>query len=1025
LAVLALLAALCVPLSGCGSGLVGRDSVPAGRAGFQPANESQAGTPAPPEQDAAGPLPIPSPAQIYAQLHGAKQASSLLTRDASDFVPTFSHRVTTIEPDAIYSPDWANGYSSFDTIAFAIYRFDLTARTGRLLINTQWPQRPKDYKLLWLGASNWEKNRWEWYSGAPSGVARTSAGSLDRYRHPDTGEMYVAVVLLGQTSGLLRKVWLTCSKHGDWWMYGRNATHHSCSPFKGPDNPAVLWQCSLGVGANFCSPVYDSDGTIYVGAYIQFAPTCDFYALNADGSQKWTQPLTESTGPSSTRSAAIDDNGTIYYAESSGVLYALNPDGTQKWVSAGHRAVSLSPAIGPEGTIYVTGHEDSDSSEWYLYALNKDGALRWKYCFGDGESASSPAVAPDGTVYVCRDDGKLYAFKPDGATKWTYQAGGATYGNEVSVGRNGTVYFPTMESKLYALNPDGTLAWCYQFADFAGTPVSSGLDGAVYVRCGDGFLYVLNADGTLRWSFRVGQRTAEPAVDAGGTVYVGSMDSRLYAINSDGTLKWWFTASNGIGTSPVIAEDGTVYVFDMNGMFYAIGPGSQMEGHTASGRVTDAGGVGIPGVKITITGEEPAFTDGNGYWSKSGLTDGAYLVSPTKQGYGFSPLFDAVDVSGADVSVADFTGGAQGPPVWPMWGLNRAHTRRSPYAGPAEPTLEWSVWCNNESVKSEPMIGGDGVIYVQCALGTLYAFNPDGTQRWKIAFGTPSQASPAIALDGTVYTNITTGTDPHIIYAYTPGGVYDWSYACPADGSPVIAADGAIVSTGGASGVFVLDPNGTLRWSFESGASGPSDATPAIAGDGTLYTRGGADTILALDPDGTQKWAFAAASGGAEFTPLCSAAVGGDGTVYIGVGANFYALNPDGTQQWVYNTGTYCFSSPAIGAGGTVYTGATDVGSMPECKFIALNPDGTLQWEHPAIASVLSSPAVDANGVIYVGIIVGAASGSLCAFNPDGSVKWTYNTHGAVNGNPSISADGTLYFGDEAGYVYALGPGGG
>jgi outer membrane protein assembly factor BamB len=973
-------------------------------------------------QAQAGPLPLPTPGQLFERQQGMKAASSLLTRDASDYVAGFSHRVNALAPEAVFSPLWVNGYSPFEKVAYAVYRFDLHARVGRPVVHTQWSHAPGDYTRLWIGASNWQKDHWDWYSGAPAGVVQTVAGSLDLYRRPQTDEMYVAVVLLSQTSSILRKIWLSgFSMRGDWWMCGREPGHASCSPWVGPDSPVVKWQCNLGQGITAGQPVYDADGAIYLGAGTGGASTRMVFAFNPDGSQKWVRPLVvpDDTGPVKS-SPAIDDDGTIYFALHDGPLYALAPGSSQKWTFSGYKGVDRSPAIGPDGTTYVVGLAGDSFTESYLHAVDKAGALKWECYFGEG-SVTAPAIAADGTVFIGTWDGKLYAFKPGGTVKWTFVAG-ASIASDPSVGGDGMVYFSSAEPVFYAVNADCTLAWSFPLAASASTAASVGPDGAVYVPCNDELLYAFNADGTSRWSYRAGKCSAAPSIDANGTVYVSSLDSRLYAIDAAGALKWWFVATGPISAPPVLAEDGSLYIVDGGGMLYAIGPGSEVEEHTISGYVKDDLDAGLDGVTVTISGEAPVVTDADGFWSKSGLADGAYLVSPIKDGYDFSPLFDVASVSGDDVTVADFIGSTQPPPVWPMWGLDRAHTRRSPHVGPDDATVKWSTPLPGESVRSQPVIGSDGVIYVQCVSGMLYAINPDGTVRWNTTLNFPSPATPAIAPDGTVYSS----SQGNLLFAFTPGGVYEWSYACSTRGSPVIAADGAIIHNVMANSVCAVDADGAFRWLYDSGASAGSDAAPAIADDGTIYLGNAVDAIFALNPDGTLKWSFAADSGGEANPPQTSAAVGADGTVYMALGTNFYAINPDGTQKWVYPVGVDVLSSPAIGDDGTLYLGTIVDKTLIAGRFIALNPDGTLQWQYEAggeiVSPIESSPAVDGVGTVYVCV---KFSGTLMAFNPDGSVKWSFGTAGPASSSPAIGEDGTVYFGNDAGSVYALGPGAG
>jgi outer membrane protein assembly factor BamB len=1045
-------------LCGCGSGLVGRDSAPAGGAGFQPAVQSadrtpapQSQTPAPPQQETeqpgaapqtpatpepTGPFPIPTPGQIYERQHGKAGSShgkaaagAVLSLDGSGFEPGLAQRVGLSGLSATFDPAWENGFSPFETIAWAIYRFDLTGWSGRPVVHTEWDIKPHDYTRLWLGGSNWRMNRWEWASGAAAGGTElTARGGIALFKHPASSEMYVALVMLGESPAKLRRIWVTlASARGDWWMAGRDAGHASCSPFKGPDSPTLRWQRKLAQfsypAVNMASPVYDADGTIYVATSDGAdETTCQVYALYADGELKWMHQLTELTNPYAYRGLAIDDDGTIYYVQGEESLHALNADGAEEWDFAGHGFVSSDPAIGPDGTVYVLETEP-DYSMNYLSALNKDGSLRWERHIN---FVSAPAVDTNGTVYVTYQD-QLYAYNPDGSLRWYLRtgAGSATY---ITVGQEGTIYVVSRQDELFALcaaNADGTPAWS---RELPGIHVLArptiGADGTIYVVDWTGALFALNADGTLRWSHSTGEGgfTAigfnGAAVDAVGAVYVCGADSRLYAIDSVGELKWWFVTTAPIYAQPVIAEDGTIYVIDSQGMFYAIGPGSQLDEHSAVGYVKDQTGVGISGVTMTITGEEPVVTDANGRWSKGGLTDGAYLVSPTKAGCSFSPLLAEVQVGGGDVVVPDFVGSALAAPVWPMWGLDRAHTRRSPHIGPDTPNVAWSVDLG-EGVNSEPMIGGDGTLYVQGAEGTLFALHPDGTERWRYAIGCSSQASPAIGSDGSVLTSAENG----LLYALAPDGQF--RFVClvgpSCSGSPVVAQDGTIYQCSNYSWVHAFTPDGVLLWSDGSGSD--TGASPALAPDGTLYIGTGSRWIYAFAASGLQAWEFPADAGlpTSERGAQSSAAVGADGTIYLGFGINFYAINPDGTQQWVYDTGQRLYSSPAIGADGTLYFGTSDKEAPELSRFLALNPGGTLKWEYPAGAPVLSSPAVDANGVIYVGL----SSGALCAFNPDGSVKWSYAAQDAVNGNPSIGADGTLYFGDAAGYLYALGPGGG
>jgi hypothetical protein len=119
-------------------------------------------------------------------------------------------------------------------------------------------------------------------------------------------------------------------------------------------------------------------------------------------------------------------------------------------VGDGHGGpINSSPAIGPDGTIYV-GSDDE-----YLYAIDPmDGSYKWFYDLGDYVE-SSPAIGADGTVYVGSDNNYLYAIYPDGTQKWSFPTGGPIYSSP-AIGPDGTVYVGSDDGYLYAINPDGT-----------------------------------------------------------------------------------------------------------------------------------------------------------------------------------------------------------------------------------------------------------------------------------------------------------------------------------------------------------------------------------------------------------------------------------------------------------------------------------------------------------------------------------------------------------------------------------------
>ncbi len=66
---------------------------------------------------------------------------------------------------------------------------------------------------------------------------------------------------------------------------------------------------------------------------------------------------------------------------------------------------------------------------------------------------------------------------------------------------------------------------------------------------------------------------------------------------------------------------------------------------------------------------------------------------------------------------------------------------------------------------------------------------------------------------------------------------------------------------------------------------------------------------------------------------------------------------------------------------------------------------------------IFSSPAVGADGTVYVG----TCAWRVLAVKRDGTIKWAILTGGEVLSSPAVGADGTLYVGSDDGKLYAIG----
>ena len=211
-----------------------------------------------------------------------------------------------------------------------------------------------------------------------------------------------------------------------------------------------------------------------------------------------------------------------------------------------------------------------------------------------------------------------------------------------------------------------------------------------------------------------------------------------------------------------------------------------------------------------------------------------------------------------------------------------------------------------------------------------------------------------------------------------------------------------------------------LEWSFAEGRGGGSiKAGVTIGADGTIYVGWNDDHAErsrwhALSPQGGMLWTLELPN-----MSWSTPAIGADGTLYLGSGirapGSLVAVDPAGFVRWVLDGLDGITSSPAIGPDGTIHVAGGH-------HVHAVDPRGEIQWIYETSDDTFgfSSPAVASDGTIYVGGI----DERLYAIDRDGSLKWTFKASDRVWSPSSIGPDGTIYFGTFDGLLYAVNPDG-
>jgi outer membrane protein assembly factor BamB len=305
-----------------------------------------------------------------------------------------------------------------------------------------------------------------------------------------------------------------------------------------------------------------------------------------------------------------------------------------------------------------------------------------------------------------------------------------------------------------------------------------------------------------------------------------------------------------------------------------------------------------------------------------------------------------------------------------------------------------------------PAIAADGTVYVGSSDSSVYAFNPDGSIRWRYVTGEGChQSAPTVDADGTVFV----GSFDGYLYALGSDGSLRWRLPLGDNirTSPAAASDGTVYCIAHHD-LYAVDPVGNILWQGDIEYS--TRSSPAVGSDGTVYAFGANGRVFAFGPDGTLRWRH-----DLDIRTISSPALGADGTIYFGgrYDSLLVALNPDSSIKWVFRTPGELgagYSSPVVGPDGTIYIGCADD------ALYAVNADGSLRWRFQTGGNVYSTPSLASDGTVYVG----SDDHCLYSLHADGTLKWQYEFVYSVRSHTTIAPDGTVYIVSGDGWLYAL-----
>lgn len=280
--------------------------------------------------------------------------------------------------------------------------------------------------------------------------------------------------------------------------------------------------------------------------------------------------------------------GASHTGQTAAAMPAASAGPQWSYSQPGDNTFGSSPAVGPDGTIYMLQGANTLLGGLQLEAISPTTHQPiWSWndpTAGTVATKTTPAVAPGGTVYVNATGGApgdvgVIALGPGGVVRWRLTNFSPV--GSPTIGSDGTVYVADTSSSVHAIDPTtGSVMWSYTDpapSSFGsnGTPSLSPVGDTLYTTSGAHLLALTGGrqGGRLLWSYApatAGFVGSTAVVGSDGTVYLtvlapngAGTPAHLEAINPNGTLEWSYAFSGGsTGATPAVTSDGRVIAGD-------------------------------------------------------------------------------------------------------------------------------------------------------------------------------------------------------------------------------------------------------------------------------------------------------------------------------------------------------------------------------------------------------------------------------------------------------------------------------
>ncbi len=409
-----------------------------------------------------------------------------------------------------------------------------------------------------------------------------------------------------------------------------------------------------------------------------------------------------------------------------------------------------------------------------------------------------------------------------------------------------------------------------------------GSDGTVYVVDSNHTLYAINPDGALEWEQKFTENLFSPVIGPSGTIYVPGT-RYLYAFNPDGTPAWTapYDISTSRGAEIAVSPTGIIFEIDSGGTLHAINPLNSV-----ASSIWTLNLACIPSsLALSESGDLYCGTGENG------TTASLYSINPNGQ-------------------------------------------------------IMWS-FPTKSPVTSPPAIDESGNIYAISSGGEIFAISSGGDLLWTVSTVHAEQTPPIIGSDGTIYVGGTTASGSTVESLSNTKSI-NWSDFCFAESnsslcipfdtvtSMAIDSDSNVYVGTNSSGLFALNSQGGLEWSYSFGLDEGADSPLAIGSNGTIYVG-----TSCLSCNGTRGYVYAVGrpSGYSPFSVSESGLPAGASWSFSVDGANYttsastleFSL-PSGNFDWIAPP-SEIYQRSGVRYASSVSNGSVDVPSVSSLNF--------------------------------------------------------------------------------------------